>query len=165
MRQERVTLTKVSTVSRNAISLIVERGSLSSHQHLNAVSLLRDGGFWKDWAVRALLAMAVGHILSGIIFFFALNWSGLSEMAKFAVVGGGILACLIAWVIAKLDSPTGQAFAIGTTVLFGVMFYVSGQVFQTQAMIHTPFVFGQFWHCHLPWPLEIWRIGRFGWSY
>ena len=134
-------MTKVSTVSLNDISLIVERGSLSSHQYLNAVSLLRDGGFWKNWAIRALLAMAVGHILSGIIFFFAFNWIDLSEMAKFAVVGGGILACLIAWVIAKLDSPTGQAFAIGATVLVGVMFAVLGQVYQTPAMIHTPFVF------------------------
>ena len=134
-------MTKVSTVSLNDISLILERGSLSSHQYLNAVSLLRDGGFWKDWAVRALLAIAVGHILSGIIFFFAFNWSDLSEMAKFAIVGGGILACLIGWVIAKLDSPTGQAFAIGATVLVGVMFAVLGQVYQTPAMIHTPFVF------------------------
>ena len=141
MRPERVTLTKVSTVSLNDISLIVERGSLSSHQYLNAVSLLRDGGFWKDWAVQALLAMAVGHMLSGIIFFFAFNWNDLSEMAKFAAVGCGILTCLIAWVIAKLDSPTGQAFAIGATVLVGAMFAVLGQVYQTPAMLHTPFVF------------------------
>lgn len=141
MRPERVTLTKVSTVSLNDISLIVERGCLSSHQYLNAVSLLRDGGFWKDWAIQALLAMAVGHILSGIIFFFAFNWNDLSEMTKFAVVGCGILTCLIAWVIAKLDSPTGQAFAIGATVLVGAMFAVLGQVYQTPAMIHTPFVF------------------------
>ena len=82
------------------------------------------GGFWKDWAVQALLAMAVGHMLSGIIFFFAFNWNDLSEMAKFAAVGCGILTCLIAWVIAKLDSPAGQAFAIGATVLVGAMFAV-----------------------------------------
>ena len=134
-------MTKVSTVSLNDISLIVEHGSLSSRQYLNAISLLRDGGFWKDWAIRALLAMSVGHILSGIIFFFAFNWSDISEMAKFAVVGGGILACLIAWIMAKLDSPMGKAFSIGATVLVGVMFAVLGQVYQTPAMIHTPFVF------------------------
>ncbi len=141
VRPERVNLTKVSTVSWNDISLIVERGYLPSHQYLNAVSLLRDEGFWKDWAVRALLAISVGHILSGIIFLFAFNWNGLPEMAKFALVGSGILACLIAWVLAKLDSPTGQAFAVGATVLVGVMFAVLGQAYQTPAMIHTPFVF------------------------
>ena len=120
---------------------MIEGGALPPSQYLKAVSVLRDGAFWKVWAIRALLAIAVGHILSGIIFFFAFNWNDLSGMAKFAVVGGGILACLIAWIIARLDSPAGQAFGIGATVLVGVMFAVLGQVYQTPAMIHTPFVF------------------------
>lgn len=138
---KRPTLTKLLTISLDDIPLIVEHGSLPSHQYLKAVALLRDGGFWKGWAIRALLAIAVGHILSGVIFFFAFNWNDLSGMTKFAIVGGGILACLVAWVIAKLDSPAGQAFGIGATVLVGVMFAVLGQVYQTPAMIHTPFVF------------------------
>jgi uncharacterized membrane protein len=108
---------------------------------INFYRRLPSRAFWKVWAIRALLAIAVGHILSGIIFFFAFNWNDLSGMAKFAVVGGGILACLLAWIIARLDSPAGQAFGIGATVLVGVMFAVLGQVYQTPAMIHTPFVF------------------------
>jgi hypothetical protein len=134
-------LANLPTMSLDDIAPIVEHGALPSHQYFEAVSLLRDGDFWKGWAARALLAIAVGHILSGIIFFFAFNWNDLSGMSKFAVVGGGILVCLIAWVIAKLDSPAGQAFGIGATVLVGVMFAVFGQVYQTPAMIHTPFVY------------------------
>ena len=123
------------------VPLLIGGGALLPNQFLKAVSILRDGAFWKVWATRALLAIAVGHILSGIIFFFAFNWNDLSGMSKFGIVGGGILACLIAWIIARLDSPAGQAFGIGATVLVGVMFAVLGQVYQTPAMIHTPFVF------------------------
>ena len=65
----------------------------------------------------------------------------LGGMAKFTLVGGGILASLAAWIVTKLDSPMGKAFGIAATVLVGVMFAVLGQVYQTPAMIHTPFVF------------------------
>lgn len=134
-------MTHFQTVSLDDLPPLVERGAVASRQYLSAVSSLRDETFWTRWAVRALFALAVGHILSGIIFFFAFNWNDLSGMMKFAVVGGGIATCLLAWLIAKLDSPMGQAFGIGATVLVGVMFAVLGQVYQTPAMIHTPFVF------------------------
>ena len=134
-------MTESLTVTLDDVPLIIKSGILPSNQYLKAVSFLRDGAFWKRWAIQALLAIAVGHILSGIVFFFAFNWNDLSGMTKFSIVGGGIAACLMAWVIAKLDSPAGQAFGIGATVLVGVMFAVLGQVYQTPAMIHTPFVF------------------------
>ena len=134
-------MTDTQTITLDDVSLIVEDGALDGGFYLKAVSFLRDEAFWKNWAIRALLALAVGHILSGIIFFFAFNWNDLSSMAKFAVVGGGIATCLLAWFLTRLDSPAGQAFGIGATVLVGVMFAVLGQVYQTPAMIHTPFVF------------------------
>ena len=115
---------------------VIERGAFTEFSYLKAVSFLRDERFWKQWAIRALMALAIGHILSGIIFFFAFNWNAFSGMMKFAVVGGGIAACLFAWILSKLDSPAGQAFGIGATVLVGVMFAVLGQVYQTPAMLH-----------------------------
>jgi len=129
------------TVTLDDVPPLIESGTIGGGQYLKAASFLRDGEFWTRWAIRALLAIAAGHILSGIVFFFAFNWNDLSGMAKFGVVGGGIFACLAAWIIAKLDSPLGQAFGIGATVLVGVMFAVLGQVYQTPAMLHTPFVF------------------------
>ena len=132
--------TELKTITLDDAPRLIESGALMHSQYLKAISFLRDEAFWKNWAVRALLALAVGHILSGIIFFFAFNWNDLSGMMKFSVVGVGIFTCLLAWIIARLDSPAGQAFGIGATVLVGVMFAVLGQVYQTPAMIHTPFV-------------------------
>lgn len=134
-------MTQDPTVSFDDVPLLMERGVVPSRQYMKAVSYLRDGAFWKRWAIRALFALAVGHILSGIIFFFAFNWNDLSGMTKFSIVGAGIATCLMAWIMMKLDSPMGQAFGIGATVLVGVMFAILGQVYQTPAMIHTPFVF------------------------
>jgi len=133
-------LTQVQSISLNDVPVVIESGTLAESQYLKAVSFLRNEGFWKKWAIGALLALAVGHILSGIIFFFAYNWDDMAAVTKFTVVGGGLAACLLAWVLAKLDSPAGQAFGIGATVLVGVMFAVLGQVYQTPAMLHTPFV-------------------------
>ena len=134
-------MTDTTRLSLDDLSFLTERGVLPGSQYLQAASYIRDGEFWRRWAVRALLAIAVGHILSGVIFFFAFNWNDLAGLTKFSIVGGAIAACLIAWILAKLDSPAGQACGIGATVLVGVMFAVLGQVYQTPAMIHTPFVF------------------------
>ena len=128
-------------VSLDHVPLLIEGGTVKGADYMKAVSFLRDSALWTRWAIRALFALAIGHLLSGIVFFFAFNWNDLSGMMKFAIIGGGILASLAAWVIAKLDSPVGQAFGISATVLVGVMFAVLGQVYQTPAMIHTPFVF------------------------
>ncbi len=134
-------MTQVSHVTIDDVPHLIEIGTVERTDYMKAVSFLRDGVFWKRWALIALFALAVGHILSGIIFFFAFNWNDLSGMMKFAVVGCGIFASLLGWVLAKLDTPMGQALGISATVLVGVMFAVLGQVYQTPAMIHTPFVF------------------------
>ncbi len=134
-------MNKSDFITSDDLPFLVKSGALPSGAYVPAMSYLRDPEFWKTWAIRALLALAVGHILSGIIFFFAFNWNDLAPMVKFAVVGGGICASVLAWFIAKLDSPAGQAFGIAATVLVGVMFAVLGQVYQTPALIHTPFVF------------------------
>ena len=91
----------MQTLSLEDVPLILEGGALDGGLYLKAASFLRDEGFWKSWAMRALFALAVGHILSGIIFFFAFNWNDLPPLLKFTVVGGGIGGCLIAWVRAN----------------------------------------------------------------
>src|SRR5688572_18762035 len=46
---------------------------------------------WKFYLDRALLALASLFTVSGIIFFFAYNWSGLHKFAKLGTVSGLIL--------------------------------------------------------------------------
>lgn len=119
---------------------LVHRGKLTSEGYLSALEVFRDRKWWGSWAMRALFVLAVGHILAGVIFFFAHNWFGLSDSLKFGLVGGGIGLSVLLWLTLGLDSLAGKSFGIAATVLVGVMFAVFGQVYQTPALLHTPFV-------------------------
>ncbi len=118
----------------------METGHIKAHQYTSALEIFRNKDFWNSWAIKALFGLGIGQILAGIIFFFAHNWFGLADEMKFSIVGGGILFSGLAWVVLKLDNPVAQAFGISATVLVGVMFAVFGQVYQTPALLHTPFV-------------------------
>ena len=119
---------------------LIQSGKLPSEKYLPALEAFRDSDWWDSWALRGLFALAIGHILAGIIFFFAHNWFGLSDSLKFGLVGGGIGLSALLWIALGLDSLAGKSFGIAATVLVGVMFAVFGQVYQTPALLHTPFV-------------------------
>ena len=86
------------------------------------------------------MALGTGHVLAGVIFFFAFNWADMSNFAKFAVLQGGIgLSALVA-ILAGLDRPVGQAMLITASVLTGVVLAVFGQIYQTGADAYQLFV-------------------------
>ncbi|WP_416878044.1 DUF4401 domain-containing protein [Litorimonas sp.] len=127
-------------VDADILRPLAHRGKLSSKKYISALEIFRDGLWWDRWALRTLFALAIGHILAGIIFFFAHNWFGLSDSLKFGLVGGGIGLSVFLWIVLGLDSLAGKSFGIAATVLVGVTFAVFGQVYQTPALLHTPFV-------------------------
>ncbi len=115
------------------LATLRQAGLVPPGKYLAALHRVRDGAFWARWAVRALLALGVAHLLAGIVFFFAYNWADMPAMAKFAVVEAGILICVAgAWIV-RIDRPVGQSLLIGATVLTGVLLAVIGQVYQTGA--------------------------------
>jgi uncharacterized membrane protein len=116
-----------------------EAGLLPADRHLAAALAVRNASAWNLWASRALLALGAGQVLAGIIFFFAWNWAGLSPVAKFGIVEGGLALVAIVALIVGLDRPVGQALLIGASVLAGVLFAVIGQVYQTGADAWTLF--------------------------
>ena len=134
----------VASIDETHLPLLAEHGLIGEGRYLPALELFRDSSFWNGWAMKALFALATGHILAGIIFFFAHNWFGLPDLAKFGLVGGGITISILGWMVLRLDGIMAQALGITATVLVGVMFAVFGQVYQTPALIHTPFVLWAF---------------------
>ena len=115
------------------LATLQQAGLLPPGKYLLALHRVRDGVFWARWAVRALLALGVAHLLAGIVFFFAYNWDDMPAMAKFAVIEAGMLICVAgAWIV-RIDRPAGQSLLIGATVLTGVLLAVIGQVYQTGA--------------------------------
>lgn len=125
-------------VTAGTVRGLVERGGLGGRSYLPALSFVRHDEDWTRWALLALLGLGAGHILTGIVFFFAYSWDDLSGALKFLIVQGGILGCVGAWIGFRYDKDA-QVFGIAATILVGVLFAVFGQVYQTPAMIHTPF--------------------------
>lgn len=108
-------------------------GLLPAGRHALALRQLRDDAFWARWARHALLALGLGHLLAGIVFFFAYNWADLPDMTKFAVVEAGIVIVALGALWRGLDRLDGAAALIAATVLTGVLLAVIGQVYQTGA--------------------------------
>lgn len=113
---------------------------MDNNNFLDAVYAERDAAFWHRRAMRALLALGAGHLLVGIVFFFAYNWADLAAFAKFGLIQVGIVACVALSIRLAIESAAGQALLIGASVLTGVLFAVIGQVYQTGADAYELFV-------------------------
>ncbi|MCP4042117.1 MAG: DUF2157 domain-containing protein, partial [Gammaproteobacteria bacterium] len=108
-------------------------GVIPRRQYYQAIAYARDNTVWGQWGLRVLLALGVGQMLAGIIFFFAFNWVDLSPFAKLGLIQGGIVLCAaIAW-RAGLDGLVGKASLAAAAVLVGVVLAVYGQIYQTGA--------------------------------
>ena len=124
---------ETNSANLDEANTLLRAGLLSSERYLDAAYMCRDSDYWSRWALRALLALGAGHLLAGIIFFFAYNWNALSSFAKFGILETAILITAVLAVLVKLNRPAGQALLIGTSVLTGVLLAVMGQVYQTGA--------------------------------
>lgn len=108
-------------------------GALPREGYQPALQLARDEAFWRRWGERAVLALASGHLLAGVLFFFAFNWQDLSPFAKLATLQGSVIAAALASRLPMLPELVRETLLIAATVLVGVLLAVFGQIYQTGA--------------------------------
>ncbi|MGB5261267.1 MAG: DUF2157 domain-containing protein [Gammaproteobacteria bacterium] len=140
-----------SAVGLAETNTLRDAGLLSAERYLDAAWRVRAADDWTAWARHALLALGAGHLLAGIIFFFAYNWDDLPVLAKFALVEAGIIISAVSAFLLGMDRPAGQALLIGASVLTGVLLAVIGQVYQTGADAYE--LFATWVLLILPWTL------------
>jgi uncharacterized membrane protein len=131
-------------------------GLLSDAARDQAIAGLRPSHHWWHWANRGLLFVGAALVLSGIVFFFAYNWTRMSSVAKFGAVEVGLWICAIGAVRKGLDQLSGKVLLLAASVFVGVLMAVFGQVYQTGA---------DAWQNYALWAALIlpWvAIGRFG---
>jgi uncharacterized membrane protein len=138
-------------VSLAEVDALRRAGLVSISQYLDAAYFCREPDYWARWALSALLALGAGHVLAGVIYFFAYNWDDLTPMAKFAILQGGMVVSVLLALIVKLDRPAGQVLLIAATVFVGALLAVIGQVYQTGADDYSLFV--SWMLLVLPWVL------------
>lgn len=122
------------------VNVLHSQGLIPAGRYFAAASAARDGAAWASWAGRALLVIGAGHLLAGIVSFFAYNWADLSAPAKFATVEVALVIALAAAWFVGIARPVGQMLLIAASVLVGVLLAVIGQVYNTDADAYTLFV-------------------------
>ena len=131
---------QADSVGLAEVNALRREGLVSVGQYLDAVYFCRKPDYWARWALWALLALGAGHLLAGVVYFFAYNWDDLTPLAKFALLQGGIVFSVVLALIVKPDRPAGQVLLIAATVLVGALLAVIGQVYQTGADAYGLFV-------------------------
>jgi uncharacterized membrane protein len=90
-------------------------------------------GAWHKFIKLFLAALGIGFSVSGVVFFFAYNWSQLHRFVKI-----GLAECVLIGVtgfvlFAKMNIHVRRILLTGASILVGVLFAVFGQVYQTGA--------------------------------
>ena len=122
---------------------------------LEAAEVLPTAADWRRFLDQALLWLGTVMLASGVIFFFAYNWDELHRFARFALVQGGLLACLAVMAWTGPDRPAGRAALLGACLLTGALLALIGQTYQSGA--DTVELFAAWAALILPWAL----LGRF----
>jgi hypothetical protein len=73
-------------VTRHLIEQLSSHGLISSEARRFVLDLLHPTQNWGLWISRLLLALGVSLILSGIVFFFAFNWTKIPPVIKFSSI-------------------------------------------------------------------------------
>lgn len=121
------------TIDERVVHRLWLAGVLPRDRHGAALRLARDDGFWRRWGERAALALAAGHLLAAVIFFFAFNWQDLGPLAKLALLQGGVVMAALGSRLSLLPEILRETLLLAATVLVGVLLATFGQIYQTGA--------------------------------
>ena len=119
--------------NRRLVEELHAHGHLTTTARAAALEFLNPHDQWNLWISRLLLIVGSALALSGVVYFFAFNWSQIPPIAKFASIQIGIIAAVGAASVWGLTRTHGQVLMVGASVLVGVFLAVFGQVYQTGA--------------------------------
>jgi len=88
---------------------------------------------WHKFLKFLFLTLAIGFLVTGIIFFFAYNWDDLNKFVKLGIIQALLIAGTIFIVIGKSPPPIKNIVLTGLSMLVGALFAVFGQIYQTGA--------------------------------
>lgn len=119
--------------NRRLVEELYFHGKITSKAREYALDLLHPHNQWGLWISRLFLTIGTGLVLSGIVYFFAFNWVGITPAVKLASIQFGMIICLIGAYSYSLQRMSGQVLLLSASVLVGVFMAVFGQIYQTGA--------------------------------
>lgn len=88
---------------------------------------------WRRFLNLLLPALGVSFAVSGVIFFFAYNWTDLHKFVKLGIIEAMIVAAVALVLFTRWKRPVKQIILTGAAFLVGALFAVYGQIYQTGA--------------------------------
>ncbi|HLV31529.1 MAG TPA: DUF2157 domain-containing protein [Chitinispirillaceae bacterium] len=95
---------------------------------------------WISFISKLVLSLGLLFTVTGVIFFFAYNWSELHKFAKLSIVGGAILASTIIALFSELNKFHAKLSLLAVAVFTGSLLAVFGQIYQTGANAYDLFL-------------------------
>ena len=120
-------------ITLDHIDRLATQGHLTAATRLEARQACRDDTIWLRWAGYGLVSLAIGHLLTAIVFFFAFNWAAMSGTTKLTLIGAGLVMSTLGFALLRPQALFQQIAGIAATVFTGVLFAVIGQIYQTGA--------------------------------
>ena len=123
-REQLWAIIKFSNLDKPQISKILKQG------------VYPDNLQWNRFFKTVLLTAGAGLFVSGIIFFFAYNWSSLPNDAKLGIAQAVVVLTCLPYFITRLNRLFRNISLTTSAALVGGMLAVFGQIFQTEALVY-----------------------------
>ena len=136
--------------NRRLVEALYSHGKITREAREYALNLLYPHNQWGLWLSQLLLTIGAALVLSGIIYFFAFNWTKMPPAVKLSSIEVGIVGCLIGACFYSLQRMSGQVLLLSGSVLVGVFMAVFGQIYQTGVDAYQLFM--------------MWSLLTFGWT-
>ncbi len=115
---------------------IISRHSDLTEEGIDSVlkeNVYSDKETWQKFLRLFFITLGVGFTVSGIVFFFAYNWTDLPKFVKIGLIEGLMITTTILVLLPVSNIPVRQIILTGSAILVGVLFAVFGQIYQTGA--------------------------------
>ncbi|MFM7053203.1 MAG: DUF2157 domain-containing protein [Bacteroidota bacterium] len=125
-------------MTREQLWAIIKFSNLDKPQ----ISKILDGGvypnrlLWNRFLKIVLITLGAVFFVSGVVFFFAYNWSSLPNSAKLAIAQAAVVLTCAPYFFTRFDNLFRNISLTASAVLVGGMLAVFGQVYQTEALVY-----------------------------
>lgn len=123
-REQLWAIIKFSNLDKSQISKILQE------------TLYPGSSRWNTFIKVVLLTLGAGFLVSGVVFFFAYNWSSLPNYTKLVIAQAAVVLTCLPYFITRLDPLFRNISLTASALLVGGMLAVFGQVYQTEALAY-----------------------------
>ncbi|MEL7161196.1 MAG: DUF4401 domain-containing protein, partial [Bacteroidota bacterium] len=128
--------------TKQLLHFLARRGFLSAaelNNHL-AFGVYTDAAGWRQYLRVILLALGLGFVACGLIFFLAYNWAKLPKLVKISLAAAGVAIPALAGLLLGLRPLLHKSLLTTAAFMVGGLFAVLGQIYQTGANAYDLFL-------------------------